>query len=49
MSLTRFAQRNVYILVGGFRKETQYIAIFATMMVSSVALDLALVAFKVLS
>ena len=33
MSLTRFAQRNVYILVGGFRKETQYVAIFATMMI----------------
>ena len=47
MSLTRFAQRNVYILVGGFRKETQYIAIFATMMVIALwhSPDLALVAF----
>ena len=47
MSLTRFAQRNVYILVGGFRNKTQYIAIFATMMVIALwhSPNLALVAF----
>lgn len=47
MSLTRFAQRNVYVLVGGFRKETQYIAIIATMMVIALwhSPDLAMVAF----
>jgi D-alanyl-lipoteichoic acid acyltransferase DltB (MBOAT superfamily) len=33
MSLTSFAQRNVFVPMGGFRKENQYIATFATMMV----------------
>lgn len=33
MSLTRFAQRNVFVPMGGMRARTQYVAIFATMMV----------------
>jgi D-alanyl-lipoteichoic acid acyltransferase DltB (MBOAT superfamily) len=33
MSLTRFAQRNVYVPAGGYRKRTQYRAIVATMIV----------------
>jgi len=33
MSLTRFAQRNVFIPAGGFRQRTQYLALIATMMV----------------
>ncbi len=33
MSLTRFAQRNVFVPMGGMRARTQYIAIAATMMV----------------
>ncbi len=33
MSLTRFAQRNAFVPLGGYRKKTQYMAIFATMMV----------------
>ncbi len=32
MSLTRWAQRNVFVPVGGYRKRTQTRAIFATMM-----------------
>ncbi len=33
MSLTRFAQRNVFVPMGGMRARTQYLAIVATMMV----------------
>src|SRR6476661_1310601 len=33
MSLTRFAQRNVFVPLGGFRQRSQYFAIAATMMV----------------
>lgn len=33
MSLTKFCQRNVFIPLGGFRANRQYIAIFATIMV----------------
>jgi alginate O-acetyltransferase complex protein AlgI len=33
MSLTRFAQRNVFVPMGGMRAKTQYAAIVATMMV----------------
>lgn len=33
MSLSRFAQRYIYLGLGGFRKERQYLAIFCTMMV----------------
>jgi D-alanyl-lipoteichoic acid acyltransferase DltB (MBOAT superfamily) len=33
MSLTRFAQRNVFVPLGGFRQRSQYLAITATMMV----------------
>lgn len=30
MSLSRFAQRNAYVPLGGYRKQTQYIAILGT-------------------
>lgn len=33
MSLTGFAQRNVFVPLGGFRKKRQYMATFVTMMV----------------
>ena len=33
MSLTRFAQRNVFVPLGGMRQRSQYVAIAATMMV----------------
>lgn len=33
MSLTRFARRNVFVPLGGMRRRSQYLAIFATMMV----------------
>lgn len=33
MSLTSFAQRNIFIPLGGFRASKQYVATFATMMV----------------
>jgi len=33
MSLSHFAQRNVYVPMGGYRVRTQYIALFATIMV----------------
>lgn len=42
MSLTRFAQRNVYIPAGGYRKRTQYRAIIATMMVIALWHDISL-------
>lgn len=42
ISLSRFAQRNVYVPLGGYRKQTQYIAISATMMVIALWHDLTL-------
>ena len=33
MSLTRFAQRNVFVPLGGMRANRQYVAVFATIMV----------------
>jgi len=33
MSLTRFAQRNIYVPLGGAKRSRQYFALFATMMV----------------
>jgi alginate O-acetyltransferase complex protein AlgI len=33
MSLSRFAQRNAFVPLGGYRKKTQILAIFATIMV----------------
>ena len=42
MSLTRFAQRNVFVPMGGMRAQTQYVAIFATMMVIALWHDLSI-------
>jgi len=42
MSLTRFAQRNIFIPLGGFRKKTQYIAIFCTIMTIALWHDLSI-------
>ena len=42
MSLTRFAQRNVFVPMGGMRARTQYIAIVATMMVIALWHDLSI-------
>ncbi|MFC7594734.1 MBOAT family O-acyltransferase [Terrabacter sp. GCM10028922] len=42
MSLTRFAQRNVFVPLGGMRAKTQYVAIAATMMVIALWHDLTL-------
>ncbi len=42
MSLTRFAQRNVFVPMGGMRSRTQYVAIAATMMVIALWHDLSL-------
>jgi len=42
MSLSHFAQRNVYVPLGGYRKKTQYIAISATIMVIALWHDLTL-------
>jgi len=42
ISLTRFAQRNVFIPVGGFRPKTQYLAIMATIMVIALWHDISL-------
>lgn len=42
MSLTRFAQRNVFVPMGGMRARTQYVAIAATMMVIALWHDLSL-------
>lgn len=33
MSLSRFAQRNAFVPLGGYRGESQYLAVFATIMV----------------
>ncbi len=40
MSVTRFAQRNVFVPLGGMRAKTQYVAIIATMMVIALWHDL---------
>lgn len=40
MSLSKFAQRNVFIPLGGYRKNKQYIAMFVTMMVIALWHDL---------
>jgi alginate O-acetyltransferase complex protein AlgI len=47
MSLTRFAQRNVFVPLGGMRRRSQYVAIAATMMVIALWHDIsfALVVF----
>jgi alginate O-acetyltransferase complex protein AlgI len=42
MSLTRFAQRNVFVPMGGMRARTQYVAIAATMMVIALWHDLSI-------
>jgi D-alanyl-lipoteichoic acid acyltransferase DltB (MBOAT superfamily) len=42
MSLTRFAQRNVFVPMGGMRARTQFVAIGATMMVIALWHDLSL-------
>ena len=42
MSLTRFAQRNIFVPFGGYRPRTQHRAIFATMMVIALWHDLTL-------
>jgi len=42
MSLTRFAQRNIYVPAGGYRTRTQYLALVATMMVIALWHDLSL-------
>ena len=42
MSLTRFAQRNVFVPMGGMRARTQYFAIAATMMVIALWHDVSL-------
>ena len=42
MSLTRFAQRNVFVPMGGMRSRTQYPAIVSTMMVIALWHDLSL-------
>ena len=40
MSLTRFAQRNIFVPLGGFRRRTQYVAMVATMMTIALWHDL---------
>jgi D-alanyl-lipoteichoic acid acyltransferase DltB (MBOAT superfamily) len=42
MSLTRFAQRNVFVPLGGMRQRSQYVAIAATMMVIALWHDISL-------
>ncbi len=42
MSLSRFAQRNAFIPLGGYRQKTQYIAILGTIMVIALWHDLTL-------
>lgn len=42
MSLTRFAQRNVFVPLGGYRPNTQYFALFCTMMVIAFWHDLSI-------
>lgn len=42
MSLTRWAQRNVFVPAGGYRAKTQYIALFLTMMAIALWHDISL-------
>jgi alginate O-acetyltransferase complex protein AlgI len=42
MSLTRFAQRNIFVPAGGYRPRTQYLAVTATMMGIALWHDLSL-------
>lgn len=42
MSLTRFAQRNIFVPLGGYRRQTQYVALFCTMMVIALWHDLSI-------
>lgn len=42
MSVTKFAQRNVFVPLGGMRSRTQYVAIVATMMVIALWHDITL-------
>ena len=42
MSLTRFAQRNVFVPLGGMRQRSQYLAVAATMMVIALWHDISL-------
>ncbi len=42
MSLSHFAQRNAFVPLGGYRKKTRYVAIFATIMVIALWHDLSL-------
>ena len=42
MSLTRFAQRNVFVPLGGYRPNTQHFALFCTMMVIALWHDLSI-------
>lgn len=42
MSLSRFAQRNAFVPLGGYRARTQFVAVFVTMMVIALWHDLSL-------
>ena len=42
MSLTRFAQRNIFVPLGGFRKRRHYVALLATMLVIALWHDLSI-------
>jgi alginate O-acetyltransferase complex protein AlgI len=42
MSLTRFAQRNIFMPAGGYRKQRQYVAVLATMLVIALWHDVSL-------
>lgn len=45
MSLSRFAQRNVFVPMGGFRSKTQFLAIYLTMMTIALWHDITLAMF----
>jgi alginate O-acetyltransferase complex protein AlgI len=45
MGLSRFAQRNVYVPMGGFRSKTQFLAIYLTMMTIALWHDITLAMF----
>ena len=42
MSLSRFAQRNAFVPLGGYRPRTQYVALFATIMVIALWHDISI-------
>ena len=42
MSLSHFAQRNAFVPIGGYRKKTQFLAIYATIMVIALWHDVSL-------